>query len=300
MSLHEAQGSRLAASTAEGAAAIRAAGAGERDATLRGPDDLAARFVRSGVRVTSLVKLPLLRRLAPALAERLLPGSYWFELARVKHMDEILRDELAAGAQQLVVLGAGLDTRAYRFARELAGVATFEVDHPVTAALKRERVVAVFGELPAHVRYVEADLNAGDLGHRLRAAGYRRELRTVVIWSGVAPYLEPPGVDAVLTWFAGAAPASTIVFDYVFREAVEGDTSFHGAAQLRRRLARGGEPLLFGITRGATARFMGERGLRLVSDAGPEQLERRHLVRSDGRIAGRPYGFVAIAHARVP
>src|SRR5688572_12596869 len=147
MALDVAQGSRLAASTAEGAAAIRAAGAGERDARLRGPDDLAARFVRSGVRVTSLVKLPLLRRLAPALAERLLPGSYWFELARVKHMDEILGEELSAGAQQFVVLGAGLDTRAYRFARKLAGVATFEVDHPVTAALKRERVVAVFGEL---------------------------------------------------------------------------------------------------------------------------------------------------------
>ena len=300
MALDEARGSRLAASTAEGAAAIRAAGASERDAALRGPDHLAAGFVRRGVRLTSLVKVPLLRRLAPALAERLLPGSYWFELARVKHMDEILRDELAAGARQLVVLGAGLDTRAYRFTLELAGAATFEVDHPVTAALKRERVAAVFGELPPHVRYVEADLNAGDLAERLGAAGYRDDLRTVVIWSGVAPYLDPAGVDAVLAWFAAAAPSSPIVFDYVYREAVEGDDSFHGAAQLRRRLERAGEPLLFGIARGAAARFMGERGLRLVSDAGPEQLERRHLVRSDGRIAGRPYGFVAIAHVRVP
>jgi methyltransferase (TIGR00027 family) len=298
MGLADARGSRLAASTAEGAAAIRAAGAIEPDAVLRGPDDLAVRFVVGGPRLTALVKVPGARRLAPWLIERLLPGAYWFEIARVQHMDALLRRELAAGARQLLLLGAGFDARAYRFAEQLAGVRTFELDHPVTASLKRARVARIFGELPRHVTYVDLDLESGELGRGLREAGWDDGLRSFVICSGVTAYLDIGGVDAVLAWLAGAASGSSIVFDYAFNEAVEGDDSFHGVAQLRRHVARGGEPLRFGIPRREAARFLAERGLELESDVNPDELRRRYLVRGDGRLAGRPYGFVAIAHAR--
>jgi methyltransferase (TIGR00027 family) len=301
MTLDQAAGTRLALSTAEAAAALRAAGAAARDELVRGPDRLAVRFVESAPRLTAIVKVPLLRRLAPRVAERLLPGSYWFEMARVKHMDGVLRKEVAAGAQQVVILGAGFDSRAYRFADRLAGTPTFEVDHPVTASVKRARVRRIFGALPRHVRYVDADLNVnGQLEERLPAAGYRSELRTLVIWSGVTPYIPAEGVDAVLRWLVtGAAPGSSIVFDYAYREAVEGTAFFYGAPQLRQRVGEAGEPLRFGVARGGMAAFVAGRGLELLSDFGPEQLEQRYLVRRE-RLAGRPYGFVAIAHARVP
>jgi methyltransferase (TIGR00027 family) len=295
----EARRSRLAASTAEGAAAIRAAGALERDAALRGPDDLAAAFVAPRARVAALVKVPLARRLTPRIAELLVPGSYWFELARVKHMDDLLHRELASGARQLAVLGAGFDTRAYRFAEQLAGVATFEVDHPVTAAVKRVRVARVLGELPSEVGYVALDLERDDLGARLREAGWDERLRSFVIWSGVTPYLEASAVDAVLAWLGRGASGSSIVFDYAFSEAIAGDRSFHGAAQLAARTAAVGEPLRFGIPRGGAARFVARHGLETVSDLGPEELRRRYLVRRNGRLGGCPYGFVGIVHARV-
>jgi methyltransferase (TIGR00027 family) len=289
---------RLAASTAEGAAALRAAGA--RDRRLRGPDRLAERFVPGRLRLTALVKVPLLRALAPRLAEGLMPGSYWYELARVRHMDGLLREEIAAGARQLVILGAGLDSRAHRLAHRLTGVTTFEVDHPVAAAFKRERVRRVFGALPARVRYVDADLNAGGLARALVVAGHRDDVRTVVLWSGVSPYLHASGVGTVLDWVGGhTAPGSALVFDYVFREALDGSSWFYGAAELRRRVAATGEPLVFGIPRGSCAALLSEYGLRLLSDIGAEELERRHLLCGE-RLAGRPYGFVSIAHARVP
>jgi methyltransferase (TIGR00027 family) len=301
MSLTEARGTRLAPSSAEAAAALRAAGAAARDELVRGPDRLAARFVATGPRLTAIVKIPLLRGLAPRVAERLLPGSYWFEMARVKHMDGVLRREIGAGARQLVILGAGFDSRAHRFADRLADVRTFEVDHPVTASAKRARVRRIFGGLPRHVRYVDADLSVrGQLEKRLAIAGYRRELRTLVIWSGVTPYIPEDGVDAVLRWLRrDTAPGSSIVFDYAYREAVEDRSFFYGAPQLKRRVAEGGEPLSFGVDRDAIETFVTARGLELVSDFGPDELERRYLVRRE-RLAGRPYGFVAIAHARVP
>jgi methyltransferase (TIGR00027 family) len=216
-------------------------------------------------------------------------------------MDGVLRKAIAGGVQQLVILGAGFDSRAYRFADRLAGTPTFEVDHPVTASVKRARVRRIFGTLPRHVRYVDADLSvSGELEERLAAAGYRHELRTLVIWSGVTPYIPERGVDSVLRWIAQAgAPGSSIVFDYAYREAIDGSAFFYGAPQLRRRVAETGEPLRFGLERNGVASFVAERGLELVSDLGPDQLERRYLVRRQ-RLAGRPYGFVAIAHARVP
>ena len=296
MALDDAAGTRLARSTAEGACALRAAGTTLRDPALRNADDLAARFISPGLKLTALVKVPGLRRLAPWLFERVLPGSLWFELARTHHMDDVVTREVAAGAGQVVFLGAGLDSRAYRLREELSTAALFEVDHPVTAAVKRERLDAVFGGPPAHVRYVNIDFNTEDLGERLAAQGFDSDARSVVLWSGVTPYLEPTGVESSLRWFAtGTGPGSAICFDYVWKEMVDGDDSFYGAAELRRRVVAAGEPFRFGIPRGTTAEFVGRFGLALEEDLGPDDAQARVL-----HGAGRPYGFGGMALVRKP
>ena len=294
MALGDAPGSRLARSTAEGACALRAVATTLRDAELRGPDHLAARFISPGVKLTALVKVPGIRRLLPGLFERILPGSFWFELARTHHMDQVVTDEVAAGASQVVFLGAGFDSRAYRLQEELSGAALFEVDHPVTAALKRERLEAIFGEVPDHVEYVRVDFNTQDLGERLAAHGFDPAARSIVLWSGVTPYLEPEGVESTLRWFAaGTGPGSAICFDYLWKEMVDGDDSFYGAAQLRRRVAAGGEPFKFGIPRGASAEFVSRFGLVLEEDLGPADAQERLL-----HGAGQPYGFGGMALVR--
>ena len=134
---------------------------------LGNPDYLAERFVPWSLRINSLVRVPLLRGLVRRVAERMVPGGLWFEVARTRFMDDMVRDEVAAGATQLVILGAGFDSRAYRFRELLDGVGVFEVDHPVTSRLKRERLRKIFGELPSHVGYVEVDFETDDLGERL-------------------------------------------------------------------------------------------------------------------------------------
>ncbi len=291
--------SRRAASMAEGACALRAAGAMERDERLRCPDHMASRFVTWGPKLTAVVKVPGLRRLLPRVADRILPGGYRYEIGRVKHMDAALLVEVRRGARQVVMLGAGFDTRPYRFADELAGTSVFEVDHPVTAREKKERVRTVLGGLPNHVSYVEVDLTRDDLGERLEAAGYAPTVPAVFVWSGVSVYVTEDTVRAVLGFVGRQAPGSSIVFDYCWREMIEGDDSFYGAAHLRRLAEQMGEPLVFGIPRGHAAEFLSEHGLDLEDDIEPEELKRRYLTGSDGRLAGEPYGFGSIALARV-
>jgi methyltransferase (TIGR00027 family) len=295
MALGDAEGSRFARSTAEGACALRAAGRTLRDPELRNPDYLAERFIAWGFKLTALVKVPGVRRLTPGLFERILPGSFWFELARTHHMDMVVTDEVAAGAAQVVFLGAGLDSRAYRL-DQIRRAALFEVDHPVTAAVKRERLVAVFGGPPTNVNYVQVDFNTQDLGERLAANGFDPSARTTVLWSGVTPYLEPEGVESSLRWFAaGTGAGSAICFDYLWKEMLDGDDSFYGAAQLRKRVAEGGEPFRFGIPRGKSGEYVARFGLVLEEDLGPQDAQERLL-----HGAGEPYGFGGMALVRNP
>lgn len=300
MGLEDTGNQRMTRSTAEGAATLRAVGALIGDPLLRGPDHLAARFISPGGTAAALVKVPLLRRIAPVLVERLLPGGIAFELARTKYMDEALAEEVADGAQQVMILGAGLDSRAYRMTGQLAGAAIFEVDHPVTAAFKQDRLKAVLGGAPDHVTYVQIDFNTQDLGQVLAAAGYDPALRTVVIWSGVAPYLRPEGVSATLSWMAAQAPGSVMVFDYCWQEYVDGQLDhLPGAGKLRRRVNAQGEPLLWGIPKGQAAGCMADHGLELLEDVGGEE-SRRFLTAADGSSLPMLWVFGGMIRARVP
>lgn len=300
MGLDESPRVRTARNTAEAFASLRAAGASVRDEQIRNPDHLASRFIAPGLRLTVLVKVPALRSVARRAAERMSPGAYYYELARVKHIDSVLVDELRAGLDQLVILGAGFDTRAYRLAEQLVAVRVFEVDHPVTAALKKRRVIRVLGGLPQHVTYLAVDLEHQDLASALASAGYDPQLRTLFIWSGVSFYLSAEAVGEGLAFVrASSPPGSSLVFDYHYQGFTDRSRDYYGSMQARQRVEDLGEPCIFGIDEGAVAALLEHHGLELVSDFGPAELEGRYLVGGDGRVAGHPFGFVSIAHARV-
>jgi methyltransferase (TIGR00027 family) len=281
-------------------AALRAAGAAERDPLIRNPDRLAGRFVSPGLTLNALVLVPGVGRLLPAVSERVLPGAYYFEIARVKHMDQVLSAELARGITQVAILGAGYDSRAYRFADLLRDTGVFEVDKSLIIGVKQRRVKALFGALPAHVSYVATDFVADDFETILRTRGYDVDQPTLLIISGVLPYLPDPTVERIMAFVRGhSAPSTTVVFDYALGEMVAGDDRFHGAREVRRRLQKLGEPMRSGIPKGSIVPFLGARGLELVSNLDPVDLTARYLTRGDGRVAGEPYGFMAIAHARI-
>jgi methyltransferase (TIGR00027 family) len=106
-----------------------------------------------------------------------------FLMARERYIDDVLQNFLNEGLQQLVILGAGYDSRAYRF--DLPGrVKTFEVDHPVTQADKLKRVQRVFGKIPEHVTYIPVDFNTQTLSERLLSSGYGPGLISLFIWQG--------------------------------------------------------------------------------------------------------------------
>jgi methyltransferase (TIGR00027 family) len=288
-----------ARSTAEGAASLRAAGALEADPAVRCPDDLAGGFL-GGFNVTTLAKHRLTRPPVLRWANRILPGAYAFEIARCKFIDEVTLSEADAGLDELVLLGAGLDSRPYRLAEWLEGVRVFEVDHPASQATKLARLRRLLGEEPPGVRFVPVDFTRDDLAAEMTRAGHDEGAATLFIWSGVSAYLPEEAVAGVLSWVGAHTSARTsIVFDAVWASAVRGESKLYGAPELRRLLEAVAEPLRWGIPDGEVAETLERFGLRAELILDDEHATAAYLTRTDGSVVGRPYGFGVLLHARV-
>lgn len=195
------------------------------------------------------------------------PGVVGFLAARERHIDEFLKSQLRAGVEQVVILGAGLDARAYRF-DELKKIRVFEVDHPASQKSKVEKVRRIFGELPSHVTYTPIDFNAQTLTQRLPESGYDASRKTLFIWQGVTQYLAPESVDSTLAFIAQySPPGSSVIFDYMYPTLLDGTVKRGEVANMRSRRWVSGEMLVFGIPEGAVTAFLEARGFTEVKDA---------------------------------
>jgi methyltransferase (TIGR00027 family) len=147
---------------------------------------------------------------------------------------------------QVVILGAGLDSRAARLGK--SGVRFFEVDHPSTQAYKQGRLRALAGYPVEAATYVPCDFEHDDFLDQLAQAGFRKDSPALFIWEGVTYYLTEPAVRATLSRIAkGCAPASTVVFDYVMRKLVEGVRIQDRQKEMLKLLGDIGEPFRFGV-----------------------------------------------------
>ena len=198
---------------------------------------------------------------------------------RTRHIDDVLAESLRAGTTQVVILGAGLDSRAYRFGDAMRDVRVFELDLPQTQNYKKARVRDLFDVLPAHVTYAPIDFATQDLATVLKAAGYDPAKRTLFIWEGVTMYVPEPGIDATLRAVAtNAARGSRIVFDYFTERALRDRQSV--LVPVAKNVAAVGEPFVFGMPGDNAAAFIGPRGFSVVSDFASAELAQKYLPKA--------------------
>ena len=282
--------------TAEGVAAYRAIASLDPDQKIRNPDYMAAKLVSPQYWRVSIFSFDYAAD--KKLIEKYRIGLYYYVNARTHHIDGTLRGLAGGDVQQVVNLGAGYDSRAYRLGDQVPSATFFELDLPATIAAKKRRVRAMLGNLPENTVYVPIDFNTQTLEDALVNAGYNPELKTFFIWEGVTCYISEAAVDGTLRFVAAAKPGSGLIFDYMYREVAEGDyRRYPDARKPARHVARMGEPFVFGIEEGDAARFVGQRGLVLRSDLGYRDLERAYLIRSDGTLDGHSASYFRLAYA---
>ena len=280
-----AQSERPSATALE-AAAYRVLGSRHPDPAIRNTDVLAEKLLGPAERAVlketgSSVVLDALAMDTERAWTTLGPRSLFARgvHVRTRHIDDVLAESLRAGATQVVILGAGLDSRAYRVGDALRGVRVFELDLPQTQNYKKARVRDVFGGLPAHVTYTPIDFATQDLATVLKGAGYDTSKRTLFIWEGVTMYVPEPGIDATLRAIAtNAAPGSRIVFDYFTERALRDRQS--ALVPIAKNVAAVGEPFVFGMPGDNAAAFVSARGFSVVSDLSSAELAAQYLPRA--------------------
>lgn len=192
-------------------------------------DDLAVRFLPAALRLTvRACRWRPMRDLIVTATEKKGTGIWAGILCRKRYADDKVAAAVADGVDQLVVLGAGLDTRAYR-----TDAPAFEVDLPANIAYKEQRVRTVLGEIPRRVHLVPVDFETDDLADSLTANGFRIDKPAMFVWEAVTQYLTEDGVRGTLAFLAKAATGSQLVVTYVRKDYLDGK-AFYGAENAHR------------------------------------------------------------------
>jgi len=260
--------------TAEIGAVIRAAESEKPEDERVCFDPYAKGFLGTSTRILGM--LPFLRKLGLWYIEQKHPFVLDCIPARTRYIDEFANKCIDDGIEQLIILGAGYDSRAYRMERLKENVTIFEVDHPATQKMKIEKVKEMQDTLSSNVVYVSVDFNKEALPQRMFESGYGKDKKSAFIWEGVTPLLTAEAVDETLDFIAkNSGPGSSVIFNYILKSVVDGTCKLEKAEIIRKAFSRGGitdfrsdrgDLLLFGIEEGEIEQFLSERGFQQIND----------------------------------
>lgn len=264
-----------AAGTALGPMLIAALECREPHPALR--DELAGPMLPAAGRMMAAAgRAAPVRRWLFTVGERTMPGLWGSLVCRKRYIDDALADAVESGVDAVLILGAGMDTRAYR--PPLAGaVPVLEVDQPINVGRKRAALHRVFGRVPDGVTLLPVDLGRHDLGAALAHQGFALDRRLFVIWEAVTQYLTADDVAATLDVLSGAGAGSRLAFTYVRRDFLDG-TNLYGAARAHRNFVRRQRLWTFGLHPDGVAGLLAEHGWSEVEQVGPAEYAGRYLA----------------------
>ena len=271
--------------------AARAIGARDPDPGVRNPDWVAEQLLgpdEIAILGNNNVALSVPKDYREAMKDPETRARVLMVNIRTLYIDRKMQDAIKAGATQVVILGAGFDSRAYRFRQQLAGVKIFEVDFGPTQEYKKRRAQAVMGPAPANLKYVPVDFTKQTAGAALEKAGYRRNQKTFFIWEGVSMYLTEQQVrDFLGDLKTHTVAGSQIAFD-LFHPFFDPPAN-EANARLVAMLKEWGEPWIFSVPYGDEDKFLESNGLKpteKVSQLVTHDDVRKFLTRRDGSTVG--------------
>lgn len=249
-------------------------------------------------RLAALVRLaavPAVGKVVVNFVDRRWPGMRSSVIARTWLIDGWLADAVETGIDQMVLLGAGFDTRAWRLPF-LARTRVFEVDHPATSATKQNRLARLQANRD-HLQFVPVDFNRSTAAEPLATAGFDSSRRALVLWDGVTNYLQPSAVDATMRWIGSLARGGQLIFTYIHAGVLDGTVHFDGMGAVMQTVNRSGEPWTFGLEPALVPAYLHERGLRLMNDLNADDYRLQAMGPKARRIKG--YAFYRAARAEI-
>ncbi|HTT67344.1 MAG TPA: SAM-dependent methyltransferase [Gemmatimonadales bacterium] len=216
-------------------------------------------------------------------------GLRLFIAVRTRFAEDALAAAVVQGVRQLVVLGAGLDTYAYRTDLARTRLRVFEVDHPATQAWKRRRLADAAIEVPGALTFAPIDFERQTLADGLAGAGFDPAQQTFFTWLGVVPYLTEQAVFSTLGFIAGVSGGAHVVFDYGNPPSSSGGHEGYAAAHraLASRVASVGEALRSHFETDALHARLMALGYRDIEDLGAAAIRDRYFAGRGGSAPDR-------------
>jgi methyltransferase (TIGR00027 family) len=204
------------------------------------------------------------------------PGIFGAQICRTRYIDDAVEQALAQGIVQVVILGAGLDTRPYRL-RGMEGVRAFEVDLPAVQKDKMKKVQSFLGKLPERVSFIPIDFDTQILEEVFAGTAFDPSRPAVFVWEGVTQYISEEAVRQTLAFTGKSAPGSVIVFTYVLKSIIEGRSGIPGMEKLTEVVAKNNAPWIFGLEPEKMQEFLKPFRLRLMAEVGNTDYQEMYL-----------------------
>ncbi len=212
-------------------------------------------------------------------------------LGRSRYSEDSLENSVLQGVQQYVILGAGMDTFAFRRPEMLEKLQVFEVDHPATQAVKFHRLAQAGWEQPEQLHFVPVDFEKESLAEALMRSPYDPKIPGFFSWLGVTYYLTRDAIFATLRAIAGISPpGGTVVFDYMDTDAFVPGRVARRVDMIQKSARQMGEPMITGFDPPSLTAELASIGLRLHEDLSPADIQERYF-------RGRTDGYRACEHA---
>ena len=264
--------------TAFGAAAVRLIEQYEPEDKRLFNDPVIYHLTNSLLRI--ILRSKFMRNYYIHLSEKLIPGIIGGQICRTKFVDDKIL-QILQDVQQILILGAGLDTRAYR----LNGIdqkMIYEVDLPHIQKYKKQKLIKYYGKLPVTVRYIPVDFNKMKTEAGLNNTSFDYNKRTLVILEAVIQYINKDAVDELFNFISKLPDSSYLLFTYVLQDVIERKNE--AAKKLMDWSEKHHCPFLFGINQSEIAAFLHNYNLEIVEDVGSEFYREKYLKPVDRNI----------------
>jgi methyltransferase (TIGR00027 family) len=280
--------------TAEFTCLIRAQSYLEKRPQYKSNDYVSLVIMNSAVKL--IIKNPLgrnyfLNRVYPA-------GMYEYVISRTKYIDLEFEKALREGVQQILIFGAGFDSRGIRFKDALGDARIFELDAPVTQNAKIARYKEKGVSIPENLIFVPIDFDKESIPERLLESGFEKNRKSLFLLEGLTMYLQPDSVDKtfkIIRDFAGAG--SRVVFDHIYASVLRKENLYEGEKELYRNVLKQDEGFSFGIEKGGIEGFLSGYGFKSLGVMDSNALENMFFKDDRGALRARVNGTHCIITA---
>ena len=244
--------------------------------------------------VVKISSIPLIGEITYKIIEREAPGAFSSGVARTKYIDDLLEKTIKDGVKQVIILGAGFDTRSLRL-KFLKNIPIIEIDHPNTSQFKIKIINKSIGQIPLNVKYYQIDFNQESLIDLAKRNNLDLDIPTTFIWEGVTNYLQQEAIDKTFEFVRNFSNKSYIIFTYINKLVLDDPGSFSNTDKYHSILEENEEKWTFGFKPEELPAYLNKYDLTIIEDLGAVEYRQKYMPERENLLKGYEFYRVAIA-----